>query len=301
MGIAMQEKIILATGAASALVNPIVKAASQSGHTVYAAIDPLSTNSDMVADYKAYAREFGVDIRIIALDAMRDSSAREAVDTIVRDHGRLDIVVQTDLPGAAASMETVSPASLAASFDQTIGAAHRVSRATVPTFKKQGEGLLVWIISQGAAGAVVPHFGPSFLLSSCLDALATQYAHDLAPHGIETTIILSGLQLLVAQSRKPDTAKGANGSGPISHAESEESPATVAMRQLASRSDGLGRIAGAVVEAIDTPKHFRPLRIHAGNLKDGSDVSYHVVDRMRSEFLHRMRFDQFIQKFSQIK
>jgi NAD(P)-dependent dehydrogenase (short-subunit alcohol dehydrogenase family) len=53
-------------------------------------------------------------------------------------------------------------------------------------------GLLVWVSSSSVAGGTPPYLAPYFAAKAGMDALAVQYARELALWGIETSIIVPG-------------------------------------------------------------------------------------------------------------
>jgi NAD(P)-dependent dehydrogenase (short-subunit alcohol dehydrogenase family) len=70
--------------------------------------------------------------------------------------------------------------------------AQRVNRSALPQLRKQGRGLLVWVSSSGVAGATAPYLAPYFAAKAGMDAMAVQYAREMALWGIETSIIVPG-------------------------------------------------------------------------------------------------------------
>jgi hypothetical protein len=47
-------------------------------------------------------------------------------------------------------------------------------------------------------------------------------------------------------------------------------------------------VADEIVEVVDMPFGKRPFRIHYDPTKDGADVGFAVLDRVRAEMLHRV-------------
>jgi hypothetical protein len=48
-----------------------------------------------------------------------------------------------------------------------------------------------------------------------------------------------------------------------------------------------GSVADAIVKVVDAPFGKRPFRVHADPTQDGADVAFAVMDRVRTEMLHR--------------
>jgi hypothetical protein len=47
-------------------------------------------------------------------------------------------------------------------------------------------------------------------------------------------------------------------------------------------------VADAIVKVVDTPFGKRPFRVHVDPTRDGADVAFGVIDRVRDEMLNRI-------------
>src|SRR5207247_3702619 len=68
----------------------------------------------------------------------------------------------------------------------------RGNRVALPQMRKQPPRLLIWVSSSSSAGGTPPYLSPYFAAKAGMDALAVQYARELALWGIETSIIVPG-------------------------------------------------------------------------------------------------------------
>ena len=53
-------------------------------------------------------------------------------------------------------------------------------------------------------------------------------------------------------------------------------------------------VAAAIVEVVDAPFGKRPFRVHIDPTQDGAEVAFAVMDRLRTEMLHRVRLDELL-------
>jgi hypothetical protein len=53
-------------------------------------------------------------------------------------------------------------------------------------------------------------------------------------------------------------------------------------------------VADAIVKVVDMPFGKRPFRVHVDPTEDGADVAFAVIDRVRSEMLHRVGFSDLL-------
>jgi NAD(P)-dependent dehydrogenase (short-subunit alcohol dehydrogenase family) len=113
----MAKMIALITGASSGFGRLIANALAGAGHIAYASMRGLDgKNASQVEAVAAYAREHGVDLRALELDVQSDDSASAAVDRIIGEHGRLDILVHNAGHMVWGPSEAFTPEQLAASY-----------------------------------------------------------------------------------------------------------------------------------------------------------------------------------------
>lgn len=285
----MSKKIILITGASSGFGRMTAEALAQAGHTVYASMrDIAGRNAKNAAELAGIE---GSDIRPVELDVQSDSSANEAVAKIIAESGRIDVLVHNAGHMMFGPAESFTPEQFAQQYDVNVLGTQRVNRAALPHMRRQRQGLLVWVSSSSSAGGTPPYLSPYFAAKAAMDSLAVQYARELARWGIETTIVVPGAFTKgtnhFAHSGSPaDTARLAEyEAGPYKGFMTELPPALAAT--VPDDADPAG-VAKRIVAAVDAPFGARPFRIHYDPAEDGASVGFAVLDRVRSEFLHRV-------------
>ncbi|TXN40170.1 SDR family NAD(P)-dependent oxidoreductase [Methylobacterium sp. WL30] len=86
--------VALVTGASSGFGQMIARDLAAAGHTVYASMrDTEGRNAERVRDNDALAGSRGIDLRTIELDVQDEASIDAAMATILREHGRIDVLV----------------------------------------------------------------------------------------------------------------------------------------------------------------------------------------------------------------
>src|SRR6267142_1444111 len=55
-----------------------------------------------------------------------------------------------------------------------------------------------------------------------------------------------------------------------------------------------GVVADAIVKVVDAPFGKRPFRVHVEPTQDGADVAFAVMDRVRTEMLHRVGLSELL-------
>jgi NAD(P)-dependent dehydrogenase (short-subunit alcohol dehydrogenase family) len=289
-------KVIVVTGASNGVGRATSKELALAGHRVYASMrETRGRNAHCVEEVEAFARQHKVELRALELDVSSQASVDVAISTIVSQNHHLDVVVHNAGQIVYGPAEAFTPEQLAQLYDTNVVSTQRVNRAALPQLRKQGQGLLIWISSSSARGAVSPFLGPYASSKAGLDALALSYAGELARWGIETTMIVPaalGPNHYVRSGRPADAIRAEEyADGPTADI------SEIALKGLASLScpetDPQG-IARAVTEVVDTPFGQRPLRIHFDPDADGAALVDEVADRARAELLRRIGLEDLL-------
>jgi NAD(P)-dependent dehydrogenase (short-subunit alcohol dehydrogenase family) len=150
---------------------------------------------------------------------------------------------------------------------------------------------LIWVSASGVAGGTPPYFSATFSAKASMDALAGQYALELARWGIETTIVVpGGFVRRVARGGDPihpvDTERKEDYDAGPYRGLAEQIEAGLA--ELLPFDSDPGTVAGAIAAIVDLPFRERPYRVHVDPSDDGAAVAFPVVDRVRGELLRRL-------------
>ena len=183
----MNDQVILVTGASSGFGAMSARALADAGHTVYAGMrDSSGRNAPGVDAAKTYATEHGVRLHAIELDVQSQTSADAALERVIAEQGRLDVLMHNAGHMSVGPAEAFLPEQFAHLYDVNVLGTQRVNRAALPYMRKQRRGLLLWIGSTSTRGGTPPFLAPYFAAKAAMDALAVSYASELARWGIET-------------------------------------------------------------------------------------------------------------------
>lgn len=292
------KQIALVTGASSGFGQMIARDLARAGHTVYASMrGTTEKNADKVGDNSAFAREHGVDLRSIELDVQDEGSVAAAVAQIVAEQGRIDAIVHNAGHMVYGPLEGFTPDQLAQQYDVNVLGTQRLNRAALPHMRARRSGLLVWISSSSVAGGVPPLLGPYFAAKAGMDALAVCYAKELAPLGIETSIVVPGAFTTgtnhFANAGHPQDEAIADayaGAWPEGFADRMQD----ALARTVPDDADPGAVGRAVVDILAAPRGTRPLRVHVDPASDGAAVTFAVMDRVREQYLQRIGFPELL-------
>lgn len=291
----MDRKTILITGASSGFGRLTAEALARAGHTVYASMrDVAGRNAGNAAEL---ARLPGTDIRPIELDVQSAESAEAAVAAIIAARGQIDVLVHNAGHMMFGPAEAFTPEQFAQQYDVNVLGTQRVNRAALPHMRAAQQGLLVWVSSSSSAGGTPPYLSPYFAAKAAMDALAVQYARELALWGIETSIVVPGAFTKgtnhFAHSGSPaDTARLADyEAGPYAGFGERIQKAFAAI--VPDDADVAG-VADRIVDLVALPFGERPFRVHYDPSQDGADIGFSVLDRLRAEMLHRVGMPELL-------
>lgn len=290
-------RVALVTGASSGFGALTVRALADAGHTVYAGMRNIAErNHEAAADATAYASDHGVDLRPVELDVVDQGSVDAAIQQVIDEAGRIDVLVHNAGHMVLGPTEAFSTEQLAAAYDVNVLSTQRVNKAVLPHLRAQRDGLVVWVGSTSTRGGTPPYLAPYFAAKAGMDALAVSYAAELARFGVDTSIVVPG-------SFTVGTHHFAN----AGHAENEDVVAAYEveyaglMDQVAAKLADLApddqdpsEVARAIVRVVDTPKGSRPFRVHIDPADDGAAVVNAVGDRVRTEFYRRVGLEDLL-------
>jgi len=291
-------KVVIVTGASSGFGRLSANAVARSGHTVYASMRETSgRNAPQVAELQKFAKENKIDLRAIELDVQSQDSVDRAVAKIVSTHGHIDVVIHNAGHMVFGPAEAFTPEQLAELYDINVLSTQRVNRAILPQLRKQRNGLLVWVSSSSSAGGTPPYLAPYFASKAGMDAMAVIYARELTLWGIETSIVVpgaftGGTNHFARSGRPADDARVAEyEAGPYANYGNKIMKAFAAIVPPDADAAAVG---DAIAKIVDTPFGKRPFRVHVDPTQDGAEVAFTVIDRMRTDMLHRVGLDELL-------
>ena len=187
-------KVWLITGSGRGLGADIAKAALAGGRQVVA----TGRNTDKVA--KALGKF--PELLIAKLDITQTADAESAVKATVDRFGRIDVLVNNAANFYAGFFEELSPEQIERQLSTSLIGPMNVTRAVLPTMRKQGSGLIITISS--TAGLIGFEFGAAYAASKFgLEGWMQSLQAEVEPFGINTITVNPGFfrtELLTEES-----------------------------------------------------------------------------------------------------
>ncbi|QWU15265.1 NADP-dependent 3-hydroxy acid dehydrogenase YdfG [Paenibacillus sophorae] len=287
---------ILVTGASSGIGNLSAKALAKQGHTVYASMRKInSRNKDKAEDIIQFATANNARIIPVEMDILSQESVNTAVQTIIEQQGKIDVVVHNAGHLVVGVAEAFSTEEMAAVYDTNVLGTQRVNRAVLPYMRKAKDGLLVWVSSTTVKGAFPPFMGPYVAAKAAMDNLALTMSYEIAPLGIETAFIIPGA-FTQGTAHFPNAGTPSDKETVNAYAEVSE-----LSKELDARLSGLipadahpQAVAEAIVNVVGTPKGQRPFRTVIDFIGDGAEEVTDLSEKLRIEFMKRIGLDAML-------
>ncbi len=149
----MPDKIALITGSSSGFGLLTSIELAKAGFRVVATMRDLSRRDRL--DQAATAAGLGGQIDIRALDVTNFEALPAFVDTVVRDHGRLDVLVNNAGFAVAGFAEDIQLEELRRQFETNFFGAVAMTKAALPTMRHQRSGHIIMVSSIGGLQGAV--------------------------------------------------------------------------------------------------------------------------------------------------
>jgi NAD(P)-dependent dehydrogenase (short-subunit alcohol dehydrogenase family) len=185
-------KVVLITGSSTGFGRRAAETLARRGHAVYATMrDVKGGNAEPARELAELAQAEGLTLVPLELDVTDDAGVARAVDEVVAREGRVDVVVNNAGAASMGLAEGFTPEDVERLFDVNALGPHRVNRAALPHMRKAGSGRLIHV-SSTAGRLVIPAMGAYCASKFALEAMAEALRLELAPLGVESTVIEPG-------------------------------------------------------------------------------------------------------------
>jgi len=179
----MANKTWFITGAARGMGIDIAKAALRAGDTVVATARNAAKVTDALGEHE--------NLLAVSLDITSPQAAQAAADAAVERFGRIDVLVNNAGTFQAGFFEEVSDQAYRAQMDTNFFGPLNVTRAILPSMRKQRSGHVITFSSTAGISGVdfcSAYSASKFALEGWMETLHL----DIAPFGINTTTVEPG-------------------------------------------------------------------------------------------------------------
>ena len=182
------EKVAVVTGTSSGIGFETALALAREGYYTYATMRD-TTKSDKI---KELGEKENLKIDVLELDVDDENSVKTAIQKILDQKQRIDVLVNNAGWGLWGCVEDVSIDEFKAQFDTNFFSIIRLIQEVGPTMRKQGSGKIINISS--VAGRIGFPASPAYISSKfALEGLSESLRLEMAPFGVDVIIIEPGV------------------------------------------------------------------------------------------------------------
>ena len=173
--------VALVTGASSGIGAATARRLARAGFVVYGAARRL----DRLAALE------GEGVRPLALDVTDDASMVAAVERVVAEQGRIDVLVNNAGYGSYGAVEDVPQEEARRQIEVNLFGLARLIQLVLPAMRAQGSGRIVNVTSMG--GRIATAFGGWYHASKhAVEGLSDSLRQEVARFGIDVVVIEPG-------------------------------------------------------------------------------------------------------------
>ncbi|MET7328179.1 oxidoreductase [Nonomuraea sp. NPDC005650] len=178
----MVAKVCLVTGASSGIGHATALQLLHAGHFVYGAARRVHRMAEL--------RDAGG--RTLPVDVTREEDLKQAVDTVLDECGRIDVLVNNAGAVVHGAVEDTPLAMARDLFEVNVFAAARLAQLVLPGMRQRGSGTIVNVSSIG--GEVALPLGAWYYASKhALEAFSDTLRMETAQFGIDVVVIQPGI------------------------------------------------------------------------------------------------------------
>ena len=262
-------KTILITGAASGFGRDTAETLARAGHRVFASMrDSDGRNRPHAEALRASG------IAVVELDVTSTASVSQAIDRVLTQAGRIDVLINNAGVAAAGVSEAFTEVQLQAMFDVNVFGVQRTLRGVLPIMRTQQDGLVINIGS--ILGRVTfPFFGLYGASKFALEALTDSLRYEVSQLGVDVVLVQPSAYPtnMYATILQPADVERAQSYGAVGAIPGKMFETFMGLFQAENAPDPQD-VATTITALVSQPKGCRPERVIVGQAF-GADVINH--------------------------
>ena len=182
------EKVALVTGSSSGIGFETALLLSKSGFHTYASMRNLEKSKNITE----IVNTENLPLRVIQLDVNDDISVKNAINKIIAENGRIDVLINNAGYGLFSPIEDITLDQVKEQFETNLFGVVRVTKEVLPIMRKQRKGIIV-NVSSGAGRVAIPVSSAYVATKFALEGLSESMRYELKEFGINIIIIEPGV------------------------------------------------------------------------------------------------------------
>jgi NAD(P)-dependent dehydrogenase (short-subunit alcohol dehydrogenase family) len=181
-------KVAVVTGSSSGIGYETSLALAREGFLTYATMRSLEKGSGI----KSVSDKENLPLKLMQLDVTDDASVSKAVQSIVSDSGRIDVIVNNAGYGLVGAFEDLSLDEIKQQYETNFFGVVRVTQAVLPIMRKQKSGKII-NMSSGAGRFGYPGGSAYVSTKFAMEGLSESLSYELDPFGIKVILVEPGV------------------------------------------------------------------------------------------------------------
>jgi NAD(P)-dependent dehydrogenase (short-subunit alcohol dehydrogenase family) len=182
------EKVALVTGSSSGIGFETALLLSKSGFHTYASMRNLEKSKNITE----IVNTENLPLRVIQLDVNDDISVKNAINKIIAENGRIDVLINNAGYGLFSPIEDITLDQVKEQFETNFFGVVRLVKEVLPVMRKQRNGIIV-NVSSGADRVAIPVSSAYVATKFALEGLSESMRYELKEFGINIIIIEPGV------------------------------------------------------------------------------------------------------------
>ena len=180
--------VAVVTGSSSGIGFETALTLARNGFYTYATMRNLEKSKNITE----IANTEKLPLQVVQLDVNDDRSVKDAIDKIVAENKRIDLLVNNAGYGLFGSLEDISIEEIKAQFETNFFGVIRVTQQVLPIMRKQNSGGTIVNVSSVGGRIGVPVLSAYQSTKFALEGLSESMSYELEPFGIRVVIIEPG-------------------------------------------------------------------------------------------------------------
>jgi len=181
-------RVAVVTGSSSGIGYETSLLLARNQFATYASMRNLKKSDELL---KIAAKE-RIPLKVIQLDVNDDRSVSYAIDTIVKENDRIDVLVNNAGFDLFGSLEELTIEEIKGQFETNFFGVVRATKTVIPTMRKQGSGTIINLSSIGGRIGLIPFNTVYHASKFALEGFTESLRQELAEFNIDVILIEPG-------------------------------------------------------------------------------------------------------------
>src|SRR6266571_2198861 len=182
------QKVAVVTGTSSGIGYETSLTLARNGFLTYATMRNLSKSKNI----NSLVEKEKLPLKIVQLDVTDDGSVKNAMQSIIAEASRIDVLVNNAGYPLNGAFEDLAMEEIKAQYETNLFGV-RVIQAALPLMRKQKSGIIVNISSGGVTLGGIPGGSAYVSTKFAIEGLSKSMAYELEPFGIKVVLVEPGV------------------------------------------------------------------------------------------------------------